>query len=389
MPGVWTVHVGLVDGRSGSAEIELAEGQAFATADIELEAGTSLRGKVVVDGTPAARVAVMVVDPDGRHGGRAVTDAAGVFEVVGLQAGPATLHLSLDGQLAVRRERSVVVEERQAEALLIEILTGSLEGKVIDEQGRPVAAAEVVLTSADADNVLFQSPQTRTASDGVFRLAKVASGRWRLIAQARGHADGTLELEVGEGERRSGLVISLDAEAAVTFRVVAAAGPLSQVRVVAVDSSSGAVGFSRGVSVGSDGRVRLPLSSGSWRVFVGLPGKTGMAGFEVAAPGDAGVVVVPAPARLAITLDNPPASQSLQICAFDGAGAPVLNWDANGGLTDCIPWLIGARQSFDAPPGTSRVVVVGDEGSRWSGPVAPVAGTVTPVALESEPVGDR
>jgi hypothetical protein len=388
MPGLWTVYVSLVDGRRGSAELELAVGQTIASADIELEERASLRGQVVIDGAPVARVAVMIVDMQGRHGGRAVTDAAGAFEVTGLQPGPATLHLSLEGQLPVRQQRPVVVEERQAEALLIEIRTAGLEGKVIDDQGRAVAAAAVELASADPDNLVFQPPQTRTTSDGSFRLAKVAPGRWRLIVRARGYADGLLEVEVGEGERRSDLVIALEPEAAVTFRLVAAAGPLSQVLVIAVDSASGAAGLSRRVGVGSDGSVRLPLSAGSWRLFVGLPGQTGMAIVDVTAPGDAGIVAVPPPARLAISLEDPPVAESLQICAIDGTGAPALAWDGNGDLAPCLPWSTGRVGSFDAPPGTARLAVVGSGGSQWSGPVAPAAGAVTPVVLERDSQGN-
>src|SRR5262245_49283216 len=74
--------------------------------------------------------------------------------------------------------------------------TGTVEGRVHDDQGAAVYTATVVLTGADS------LPRTAdTDRLGFFRVAGLAPGSYRVDASRLGHEPATAEVTVGAGER--------------------------------------------------------------------------------------------------------------------------------------------------------------------------------------------
>lgn len=70
----------------------------------------------------------------------------------------------------------------------------TLEGRVVDHDGRPVPGC-VVFLGDEADLDLF-TPQTRTEADGRFSLAGVCTASRTLVARAQGFAPRSLELQL-------------------------------------------------------------------------------------------------------------------------------------------------------------------------------------------------
>jgi hypothetical protein len=69
-----------------------------------------------------------------------------------------------------------------------------VEGRVVDEEGRPVAGASILFSSAP---VAVADIAQLTAADGGFALAASAAGRYRVSAHAAGHVSAEREVDVG------------------------------------------------------------------------------------------------------------------------------------------------------------------------------------------------
>ncbi len=76
-----------------------------------------------------------------------------------------------------------------------------LAGVVLDEQGKPVAGAEVGWLTEQAMQSTFHNhlPVTTSGADGRFRFGHVAEGRLMVQAKASGHAPGLSWAEAGRG----------------------------------------------------------------------------------------------------------------------------------------------------------------------------------------------
>lgn len=68
---------------------------------------------------------------------------------------------------------------------------GAAEGQVVDDEGRPVAGAQV--------RAMLRETSTLADAQGNYRLENLTAGALRLVASAQGHASQTRDLELGEG----------------------------------------------------------------------------------------------------------------------------------------------------------------------------------------------
>lgn len=68
---------------------------------------------------------------------------------------------------------------------------GAVEGQVVDDEGRPVAGAQV--------RALLRQTSTLADGSGNYRLENLTVGPLRLVASAQGHASQTRDLALGEG----------------------------------------------------------------------------------------------------------------------------------------------------------------------------------------------
>lgn len=74
-----------------------------------------------------------------------------------------------------------------------------IEGRVVDEHGRPVAGA-MVLSAAHRGDVFSALKRFAVTTDarGHFRTGQVREGEWFLLARARGHAPGEKSVKIGK-----------------------------------------------------------------------------------------------------------------------------------------------------------------------------------------------
>jgi hypothetical protein len=200
-------------------------------ADVEMSAMATLRGRVLnPEGKPAPKITVELspfVTED--------TDAEGRFEFQDIRPGTYMLRAYVDGEANkehAKGEPQIVPTwypstANQAEAERIVVRGGadlagyeirlktasvySVRGVVLDEMGKPVANADVILLGPPGDPVLFTgrimlgnassqyflnlsgpgatTNRVLTREDGAFQLPGVRAGAWSLLARSQAHHD--------------------------------------------------------------------------------------------------------------------------------------------------------------------------------------------------------
>lgn len=117
------------------------------------------------------------------------------------------------------------------------VAAGLVSGVVQDTTGKPLADARVRMLADGSDLGLFSlgsNDGEKTDAKGAFTIGSIPSGRTRLHFSARGHVPSKLDLELGAGERKTGVVVQLATGFAIAGRVVDDTGkPIADARVVA------------------------------------------------------------------------------------------------------------------------------------------------------------
>ncbi|MBM4346460.1 MAG: carboxypeptidase regulatory-like domain-containing protein, partial [Deltaproteobacteria bacterium] len=122
---------------------------------------------------------------------------------------------------------------------------GSIAGRVVDGQGRPIAHAHVAIESAHYDGSAVAMPQRAgglSGADGSFAVGPLRPGEFTVRADAPGKATGyAKDLRVGSGATVSGVTIVLGGGATVRGRVTQKANgqPVAQARVTLLDVRPG------------------------------------------------------------------------------------------------------------------------------------------------------
>jgi protocatechuate 3,4-dioxygenase beta subunit len=203
-------------------------------------------------GAPLAGALVTLVDEHWATVATAASDRAGRYRFPSLAPGRYRAHASRTGYTATSdRGQQDILDLRRQTAHSRDFALGRLPelvGRVVDEQGRPIDNASVLLGVPGVPNfygVLTldfneRSEATRTASDGTFRLVSEGAGtRGRLdrplLVLKAGYAAGRLE----PSELRPGqpILVTLGRGVELAGRVVAADGtPLPEVEVSIVEA---------------------------------------------------------------------------------------------------------------------------------------------------------
>jgi 5-hydroxyisourate hydrolase-like protein (transthyretin family) len=135
--------------------------------------------------------------------GKVFSDASGRYELPNLAAGVYTVcAFSTSGNLGQERlEPITVAEGARVEHVDFELLRGvSIDVRVVDENGRPIDGATIVLH--DAHGLEVQIAQTqRTDADGRFRSDGIKPGHWSVRASAPGFATSEHAADLVAGER--------------------------------------------------------------------------------------------------------------------------------------------------------------------------------------------
>jgi outer membrane protein OmpA-like peptidoglycan-associated protein len=133
------------------------------------------------------------------------SDDAGLFVFDKLEPGP--VHLEINHPAYEAGSCDVTIPAQGGDAMVHCFLRplhkpGAISGQVKDQQGRPVANAQIDITGPVAQAVLSNS-------DGLFALLDAAQGTYRLSVTAQGFQSQLVEIEVGLGETSTPQIILL------------------------------------------------------------------------------------------------------------------------------------------------------------------------------------
>jgi RNA polymerase sigma factor (sigma-70 family) len=230
--------------------------------EVVLQAGLTIAGTLVdTAGNPVANTELVAVpSSDGnRYGPSGQTDAAGRFEIRGLQAGK---HRLCAPQWFANPYWITGGDDVAAGATGVQLTAvegGRISGVVVDEAGAPLVGAQV-----DAEGAGGRSGSwAQSREGGVFTLAGLAPGELHDVrASVRGRVPAA-QREVATGSTGVRLVLALGL--AVQGRVVDAAGrPLANTNLRFVHDGDGA---RASVRTGADGAFALTgLVAGSYAV---------------------------------------------------------------------------------------------------------------------------
>jgi len=189
-PGRWKVTGRTAAGRQALASVDVAPGSGETALDLSFVSGLTLSGRLRVDGQPAAgTVLATAVDGGGNwqggNGGEAPAAADGVFCLAGLQPGSYLLLVVLDGKLWPLR----TVELTADRELPLDIVTGTLSGRIVGPYGSPLPGARVSLRPRTLGiDAFLPGPRAESDGEGAFEILHVPAGSHRLLVTRDGAA---------------------------------------------------------------------------------------------------------------------------------------------------------------------------------------------------------
>jgi protocatechuate 3,4-dioxygenase beta subunit len=207
-------------------------------------------------------------------GGSTATDPEGRFRLDGFDTSRAVmLSVRADGYGSLQREVTPPSEDLS----LVLKTTGTIRGRVEDAATtRPVADFTVSFNAPQGFGGVQirmgggQNEKSFQSTDGTFELTDVPAGKWKVSASASGYRPAELSgIEVGEGETKEGVVLSLKKGGSVSGRVLDPRGTGVPNASVSWSEGSGGgqfpgaaalarlTGGGTAVSTDADGRYRL------------------------------------------------------------------------------------------------------------------------------------
>jgi hypothetical protein len=206
-PGSWKVTGRTAAGRQALASVEVIPGSGETALDLHFTSGLTLSGRLLVDGLPAAAtVLATAAEGGGEGGGQATTGPDGGFRIPELQPGSYLLLVLLDERLWPVR----TVELTTDREIPLEIVTGTLAGRIVGPFGSPLSGAQVTLRPRTLGIEAFlPSPQVQSDEQGAFEILRIPAGSHRLLVTRDGAAPfetavtvpagGTVRLEIPLG----------------------------------------------------------------------------------------------------------------------------------------------------------------------------------------------
>lgn len=148
---------------------------------------------------------------------KATTNADGIATLTGIGAGTPFLVARANGYAEATMMLGTSGKPDTVEHAALSLAHGAaLAGRVVDENGTPVANARVIATNASEPLVDPYRDGVVTGADGTFSLATLAAGTWRITATAGDSAPTTTPPIALDGQHaRSGLELRLAAGAVV------------------------------------------------------------------------------------------------------------------------------------------------------------------------------
>jgi hypothetical protein len=223
---------------SSSVELTLAPGESRDNVDIALDLSASIAGVVVDErGNPVEGAWVTFTCARARDFRTGPTDAEGRFRVV---------HLAGKGDyLASVKSKGGIAGSEYAPApggafpvvpladgasvegvrIVVERPAGTIAGRVISEDGRPVQGAVVIVPNGrSVEGEVGRATSAITDSDGRFELSELPRGKYTVAVGERGERGAVKDIETG----RRDLVVTVLATTSVHGTLVGfPAGPIS------------------------------------------------------------------------------------------------------------------------------------------------------------------
>ncbi|HEX3529928.1 MAG TPA: carboxypeptidase regulatory-like domain-containing protein [Thermoanaerobaculia bacterium] len=186
--GHWKVTGRTAAGRQALASVDVAPGSGETALDLSFVSGLTLSGRLRVDGQPAAgTILATAVDGAGNwqggNGGEAPAAADGVFCLAGLQPGSYLLLVVLDGKLWPLR----TVELTADRELPLDIVTGTLSGRIVGPYGSPLPGARVSLRPRTLGiDAFLPGPRAESDGEGAFEILHIPAGSHHLLVTRDG-----------------------------------------------------------------------------------------------------------------------------------------------------------------------------------------------------------
>jgi Carboxypeptidase regulatory-like domain len=201
--------------------------------EIALDRGAIVKGRVTSSGQPLGDVTVMVQLQGGpvtrtMQPQRPVrTDASGEFVLEGVTPGGQRVDFRKQGY--VQTSKTVDVTAGQDTRLDVELARGrELRGRVVDEGGRPIVNAEIVIRNLAAGMI-------RSDTDGAFTLDGLGDETYVVIARKDGYVNDDQEVTA----QTSSVTLTLGRGATITGRVTGVEpAEITNVEVMATDYSN-------------------------------------------------------------------------------------------------------------------------------------------------------
>jgi protocatechuate 3,4-dioxygenase beta subunit len=194
-PGEWNLvaHLG---GNMVTAKAELHPGEQEVVQDLEFASGFTLTGRVLLDRNPLPGVHVVLIgdNPEMPGGGLRETAHDGTFRLERVPPGTYMLQVTIALSMA-HAEKLEISGDRD---LVIEIVTGAVEGRLISPEGLPVAGAAVSLVGEELGRP-FMGQSVSSDDQGVFALPRVPAGTYKLAVRADGFAPAESRVVVTPG----------------------------------------------------------------------------------------------------------------------------------------------------------------------------------------------
>jgi hypothetical protein len=377
-PGRWQVTAAAArSGRQAEGRIDIEEGRATASLDLEFRAGHTLTGTVLSAGEPLAGAQVSVQSGSYSGAGDATTGLDGRFRIEGVSAGQHMLMVRDPGT------GSMAVEEVRMDGdrdVRVELEALRVRGAVYAADGSgPIAGASVELQrDPNAEQrTFFMAPSTVTGDDGSFLLTGVAGGRWRLLVEKSGYAAHASDVEVLGGDTEAAPVFL---ERAGSLEIVArlpGGGTPSFLAVTILGPGDQVIASTRAMAAEPGRFVLTTVPAGTWELLLWTPEAPPLR-VEVESPGRV-EVVFPEACVLEVTVPELAATGEPGYLAItDPAGrSPWVSFGAGRAPLDQ-----GRIEVPSLAPGTWVVTVTADDGRTWTGTATVAPGAPTRLVLE-------
>ncbi len=257
--------------------LEVAAAGSLDDVEIVLKRGAAVVGQVTTDaGLPVAGAEVSA------EGSGTTTDGDGAFRIEGVALGQRVVLASHPDLGRASQEVEVGAGETRVDLRLTRGV--SLEGRVANRAGEPVAGAEVwLLGDMGSLGRMGGIPGSATSdAQGGFRFENVAPGSYRLGAGRHGGAQGAGRTVEVAGEPLAGLDLVVDPGVVLSGRILGVHPQDLATLSVEVQAAKGESGPAE---VAADGSYRLEgLSPGDWQVTASASatGRHGQGRVEIA-----------------------------------------------------------------------------------------------------------